>query len=168
MFPTLCEVAGAKIPQDLELDGRSLLALIDKPESSWPKRLMFFHRGRWGDASKTGTFGKDCKQGTSAEEGKYRNAAVRDEQWRMVSFGEGKHSLYNIVSDPQETNDVSSAHPEIVQEMLKSYDLWWPEVMPLMCNENLPKSIIKLKNFTLKYKAQVEAGGIPAWLAPKL
>lgn len=50
VLPTLCELAGAKIPRTLraELEGHSLVALLSGPATSWPdSRMLFQHVARW-------------------------------------------------------------------------------------------------------------------------
>ena len=74
--------------------------------------------------------------------------------------------LYNIVKDPGEKNDVADKHPEVVADLLKSYDQWWLEVRPLMVNEDAPLDVPK--SFDTQYKKQKETTGIPEWVAPKL
>ena len=46
------------------------------------------------------------------------------EQWRLIN---GKE-LYDIQKDFGQKNDVAEAHPEVVKELSKAYDLWWKNV----------------------------------------
>src|SRR5262249_31689365 len=46
-FPTFAELAGAKIPPGIHLDGRSLAPLLRNHDASWPDRYVFTHVGRW-------------------------------------------------------------------------------------------------------------------------
>src|SRR5262249_12428857 len=46
-FPTTAEIAGAKLPLGLPLDGRSLAPLLRSPNAPWPDRFLFTHVGRW-------------------------------------------------------------------------------------------------------------------------
>ena len=51
LFPTFAELAGARLPKDSDLDGRSLLPLLQSSkelsEMEWPDRDTFFHKGAW-------------------------------------------------------------------------------------------------------------------------
>lgn len=158
IFPTLAEIAGAKVSADLNLDGRSLVPLINNPQAEWSDRMLFFHVGRW---PKKGAGAKWGKGDTNPDNYKYKNFAVRSEKWRLV----GK-ALYNIDEDPGETKDVSKQHPEIVGEMMKKYEAWWDEVRPLFINEDAP--LDSGKPFVELFNKQKAAGGIPNWLEPDL
>ena len=72
--------------------------------------------------------------------------------------------LYDISADPAERNDVAKNHPEVVQQLRKSYDTWWRSALPLMVNEGLPK--VKKHPLHFRYEQQKNAQGIPEW-SPK-
>ena len=150
ILPTLADIAGAKIPEDLKLDGRSLLPLVKNPKAEWEDRYFFFHKGRW---AKAGVDGPDNS--------KHKNFAVRDEKWRLVG-----NQLYDIENDPGENTDVSAEHPQVVAKMRAAYDVWWDEVRPMMINENAPLDVGK--PFLDQFRAQKESDGIPKWSRPEL
>jgi arylsulfatase A-like enzyme len=116
-FPTLAELAGAKIPADVHVDGRSLIPLLEDPSAPWPDRYVFVHQGRWPKGQ--------------ADEAKFRNCAVRNARFRLVNNRE----LYDLQSDPGETTNVIDEHPEVVAGMRKAYDAWWAEARRGMVNE---------------------------------
>lgn len=159
LFPTLAELADAKIPDGVELDGRSLVPLLTDPQSVWPDRNLFFHQGRWPKSNASGNWGKgDC----NPDSYKLKNFAVRNDKWRLV----GVNSLYNIEEDPGETTNVIGENPEIAAEMLKAYEAWWQQVRPMMVNEDAPLDIGK--PFVEQFEKQKAAGGIPEWVPPAL
>ena len=158
IFPTLAEIAGAAIPEKLDLDGRSLVPLINSPGVEWEDRYTFFHKGRWG---KKGA-GKYERGHCDPDKAKHESFAVRSEKWRLV----GKNSLYDIDNDPGEQKNVIKEHPEIAQKMLKAYDSWWDEVRPLMINEDAP--LDTGKPFIAQFDKQKNERGIPNWIPPKL
>ncbi|MGC8743881.1 MAG: arylsulfatase [Verrucomicrobiia bacterium] len=119
IFPTLAEIAGAKIPEGLNLDGRSLVPLLKNPQAQWDDRFLFINVGRW--------------QKGKAAESKYKNCAVRNGRFRFVNNNE----LYDIQSDPGETQNVIDKYPEVVAEMRKAYDKWWEEILPCLENEDV-------------------------------
>jgi arylsulfatase len=119
IFPTFVEITGAKAPENLKLDGRSLLPLLSDPKASWPDRFLFTHVGRWEKGQ--------------AESAKYQKCAVRNSRFHLVNNNE----LYDLKTDPGETNNVLSAHPEIVAQMRTAYDQWWSEILPALENENV-------------------------------
>jgi len=158
LFPTLAAIAGATLPDDLDLDGRNLLPLIKDPQSAWPDRKTFFHLGRW---NKQGAPGRWGMSNTDPDKAKHKQFAVRSEHWRLV-----EKSLYNIDEDPGETTDLATEHPEIAAELLAAYDEWWDEVRPLMVNEDAPLDVGK--PFVEQFKQQQQESGIPRWTPPPL
>ena len=149
IFPTLAEFAGISISEDLDLDGRSMVALLENVNAKWPDRKLFFHKGRW-------------PKGTLDPEGfKYKNFAVRSEKWRLVG-----DKLYNIDKDPGERKNVSKQYPEVVAEMMKAYDAWWSGVRPMMVNEGAP--LDTGKPYIELFDKQKETIGIPNWDEPEL
>ncbi|MFC1766365.1 arylsulfatase [Planctomycetota bacterium] len=158
LFPTLAGIAGAPIPTGLELDGRSLLPLIEDSTVQWSDRNLFFHVGRW---NKKGVSGRWGQGNTDPDEAKYKSFAVRNEKWRLVGT-----ALYNIEQDPGEEKDLSKQYPEVVSEMLKSFDAWWAQVRPLMVNEDA--SLDKAKPFIDQFEKQKQEKGIPEWVTPEL
>jgi len=164
LFPTFAELAGAELPADLDLDGRSLVPLLGDPASSWDDRLTFFHSGRWDKPGYVGR-GSEGKGGASIEEGKYFRFAVRDEDWRYVRI-KGESSLYNVKKDPGSRRNVIKRHPEVAERMLEAYDQWWDEVRPLMINEDAP--LDTGKPFIEQFEKQQKEQGIPAWTPPAL
>jgi len=119
LFPTLAELAGAKVPEDSKLDGRSLMPLLRDPAAPWPDRYIFIHTGRWPKGQ--------------AAESKYAGCAVRSSRFRFVN----NKALYDIQNDPGETKNVIEQFPEVAKDMRAAYDKWWEEVLPATVeNEN--------------------------------
>lgn len=151
IYSTFCELAGVKLPgKTQELDGRSLVPLLEDPKAEWEDRELFVHCGRWNPGQR--------------EDFKFMKCAVRTERWRLVN----NEALYDISKDPFETTDVSASHPEVVAELRKSYDKWWASVLPMMVNEGLPK--LKEDEFPLniRYHKQLKEMGIPEWAPDSL
>ena len=73
-FPTLAELAGARLtrPARHQVEGRSLVRLLERPQSAWPDRTLFTHFGRW-------------PKNADPEVAKYRMASVRTAHWHLVS-----------------------------------------------------------------------------------
>jgi len=154
IFPTLAEFAGAKIPQGYNLDGRSLIPLIDNPHADWKDRYTFFHKGRWG---KKNAPKRHARGNTDPDKAKYKDFAVRSEKWRLV----GTSELYNIDADSGEQNNLAEENPEVVRQMLKAYEAWWDEVRPMMVNEDA--TLNTGKPFIERYEKQKKEKGIPMW-----
>jgi arylsulfatase len=159
LFPTLAQFAGTQAPEALDLDGRSLIPLIENPDAEWPDRYTFIHKGRW---AKEGMRVRKGRPDHVPENSKYTGFAVRSEKWRLVKNRE----LYDIDNDPCEKKNLFKAHPEVVQNMLTAYDAWWDEVRPLMINEDA--SLDKEPPFIVQFELQKKKTGIPDWIPPQL
>ena len=119
----MAELAGARIPAGLELDGRSLVPLLERADAPWPDRFLFTHVGRW-DTGK-------------AAESKYLRCRVRNTRFSMVSPGpRRKWELYDLPSDPGEKTDVIARFPAEAARMEAAYDRWWEEILPCLENED--------------------------------
>ena len=146
LYKTFSDLAGVTLPADMQdLDGRSLLPLLENPQATWPDRKLFVNIGRW-------------KAGEE-EAAKYGKYAVRTEQWRFSNDSE----LYDIDKDPAEISNIASSHPEVVKELRSAYDEWWASARPLMVNEGLPTVKPEDQPLTVRYEKQLEENGIPEW-----
>lgn len=160
IFPTLAEFAGITIPDNLQLDGRSLVPLLrNAADINFNGRMLFFHVGRWPKKGAPGEWGRGTPGPDAA---KYNGFAVRSKKWRLV----GKNELYDMENDPGEVNNVIADHPEVVRGMLAAYEKWWEEVRPLMINED--ESLEKQKPFVEQFNKQKMENGVPDWIEPTI
>ena len=118
VFPTFAEIAGAKAPANIALDGRSLVPLLKNPQADWPDRFLFTHVGRWEKGR--------------AEASGFANCSVRNTRFQLVNNQE----LYDLKTDPGEKQNVITGHPEEVTKLRAAYAQWWREVLPALENEN--------------------------------
>jgi arylsulfatase A-like enzyme len=148
ILPTLAALAKAKLPKD-QVEGRSILPLIENPNADWKDRYLYTHKGRW-------------KTGADPNDSQWQNFAVRNQRFRFVN----NNSLYDMQKDPGQKQNVIDAHPEVVKKMRAAYDAWWKETVPLMVNEKAKMSPVR--PFHELHKKQLESTGIPDWDVPKL
>lgn len=148
VMPTLLAFAGAKQP-DGQIEGRSLLPLIENPNFDWSDRLLFTHKGRW-------------KTGANPDDWQWKGFSVRNQRFRFVD----DKALYDMSKDPGQTKNVIDQHPEVAAKMRTAYDQWWKTTRPMMVNEEAPMS--PTKPFHELFYQQKEAAGIPKWVAPEL
>ena len=127
-FPTIAAIAGAKIPSAVaqsQIEGRSLVPVLQNPAAKLPDRYQFTHFGRWpklGDPN----------------EAKFKVASVRNTRWAMVSENGGRTpnwQLFDLSVDYAQKNNVIAQHPEVAKELSAAFDQWWSECLPLMVNE---------------------------------
>lgn len=167
-FRTIAGLAGAKLSAQAEaqVEGRSLLPLLENPESGWEDRTLFSHVGRW-------------RKGTDYNLAKMTNASVRTTQYHLVSeaprAGAGKKGkggaaakaaagpvkpkwqLFDVKADPGEVTDIAEKHPEIVSKMMADYDHWWDSLKGQVDLNEMAKGP-KLNPFAEKYWQQFGGG----------
>jgi arylsulfatase len=127
-FPTLAAIAGAKVPAAVaqaQVEGRSLVPVLQNPAVKLPDRYQFTHQGRWPKLS-------------DPNEAKFKVAAVRNTRWAMVSENGGRApnwQLFDLSVDYAQKSNVIAQHPEVAKDLSAAFDQWWSECLPLMVNE---------------------------------
>lgn len=128
VLPTLAELAGAKLSESVasQVEGRSLVPLMNNPQADWPDRILVTHVGRW-------------PKGENPAQWKYSQCSVRTPLWHLVSVakpGDKRWQLFDLAQDRGEQTDVVGQHPAIVAQMEAAYDAWWNSVQPKLVNES--------------------------------
>ncbi len=120
LLPTLAEIAGVKMNEALQrqVEGRSLVSMLENPKAEWSDRTLVTHVGRW-------------RKGQVAES-KFTSSSIRDSRFRLVENKE----LFDLTADFGETTNVIDKHPEAVAKLRAAYDKWWTDVQPLLVNED--------------------------------
>ncbi|HQW29535.1 MAG TPA: arylsulfatase [Verrucomicrobiales bacterium] len=167
VLPTLAALTGATLPEG-QVEGRSLLPLIEGNSEGWPDRFLFNHICRWPTGAEPNEF-KDV------------NFSVRNQKYRYVgaSAGGGKAkgkkgserpaagaSLYDMEADPGQKDNILADHADVAAKMLAAYNQYWKEARPLMVNEDAPMS--PTKPYFEWFNEQKATKGIPKWEAPAL
>jgi arylsulfatase len=126
-FPTIAELAGATLSDQIraQVEGRSLVPLLQDPQHAWDDRTLFTHCGRW-------------PKGANVDDYKYAKCSVRTSRWHMVSDtgGAKQWQLFDLEADPGERSNVADAHSSVVDELDARYDQWWTSIPPHLVNEN--------------------------------
>jgi arylsulfatase A-like enzyme len=119
VMPTILEACGVAVPAPVEIDGRSLLPLLERREVEWNDRAITLQAHRGDHAVR------------------YHNFFTRTDRWKLLNasgFGrevervEPRFELYDMVADPLELVDVATDHPEVVRELCATYDAWFDDV----------------------------------------
>lgn len=129
VFPTVVELAGVPGSETLrnQVEGRSLVPLLENPKAPCPDRTLFTHVGRW-------TRWEEPADAT------YRACAVRTPRWHLVSPDGGRTPhwmLFDVRSDPGELVDVSTVQQDVVRDLAARFDVWWASVQGSLVNEHV-------------------------------
>lgn len=143
VFPTIAAIAGADLPVG-QVEGRSLVPLLDDAATPWADRYLYTHVGRWPTGAEPNDF-------------QWKNFSVRNQRFRFVNDKE----LFDMEADPGQTQNVIEQFPDVAKEFRTVYDAWWKETRPMMVNETAPMS--PARPFHELYNAQLANGGIPDW-----
>ncbi len=112
VFPTSLEAAGIEIPDNLNLDGVSLLPFINGSVEGSPHDRLFFR--------------------------KLEGAAVRDKLWKLIRLDDYGYVLYNLENDPYETEDVKEVYPDKFNELRAALEEWEEELIEPWWQESEP------------------------------
>ena len=96
VFPTMLELAGLKPPEDVVLDGGSIVPLLRK--GNFKRKRPLYWRNNYYDF----------------------RIGLRDGRWKIVGTSNRKtFELYDLYSDPRETTDLSKLETDIFESMKK-------------------------------------------------
>ena len=133
LLPTIAEAAGVNVSARANVDGRSLLPLLEGKSPDWPDRhlVLQVHRGD--------------------QPVRYHHMAVRNQRWKLVHpSGFGKEEmpegvpfeLYDMASDQGEKVNLAEAKPNVFKKMLKVYDAWFDDVSTTRTDNYAPPRMV--------------------------
>ena len=109
-FPTLMELAGIPLTPSDVVDGKSIVPLL-KPNAPAKSRDVYWHYPHYSN------------------QGGAPGGAIRDGDWKLIQwFEDGSCELYNLASDPYESQNLATQMPEKVAELVARLDLWRRDV----------------------------------------
>ncbi|MEM7656030.1 MAG: sulfatase [Bacteroidota bacterium] len=107
LFPTMAELTQQDIPAEREIDGESILPLLTGEEKESPHEAFFYYQ---------------LEQLQAVRSGPWKLHLPLDSMYQNIHRGtwrEGRPmKLVNLETDLAETTDLSTEHPEIVQQLL--------------------------------------------------
>ena len=110
LLPTLIDLCGLDLPDGLSFDGLSLADPLQTGQPVSTERISVVQFGHPNEGS----------WGYTAED----QAAGMWQHWRLVNG----HELYDVNTDPGQSNDLSADHPDIVSRLHDHYQAWWDGV----------------------------------------
>lgn len=128
ILPTLAAFCNAKLPENFNIEGRSLMPLLTNETEELPGEIIhrFWHRN--GPV-------------------KYKNVSTREGDLKLVgrgkdSIGQDKFELFDLSVDPYEQNDISIKNEQKTQELKVEMDNWLNKMMVEEHILNSPRPII--------------------------
>ncbi len=126
LFPTLCDIAGARPPTNHVLDGVSLLPLLRNAAAPLGRDAIFWHFPGYLEA-----YGRPGWRTTPA-------GAIRAGNFKLLEFFEdGRVELYNLIDDLGEKNNLVRSLPDKTKELQAKLANWRKELGAAMPT-NLP------------------------------
>lgn len=117
-FPTILEAAGLPLQPDNHRDGVSFLTAA-KSGKPGPDRPLFWHYPHYGN------------------QGGAPGASILDGDWKLIEwFDDNRIELFNLTTDPGETNNVASANPDAVKTLQSKLHAWQSEVGAIRSTSN--------------------------------
>jgi arylsulfatase A-like enzyme len=123
ILPTIADILGIELPQNIKIDGISLYPLLKRENVKWTDRTLYFQFNR-GMIPRL-----------------YQNCSARSQRYKLVSvYGSSaeidpdspqlkpEFELYDMSIDPDEKNNIAGKHPDILQKMIKGYEVWFKEM----------------------------------------
>jgi arylsulfatase A-like enzyme len=119
-MPTIMDLCSIDLHQyeHLNFHGKSLKPLITHPQLPWQERTIVTDSQRLPNPVK------------------WRQSSVMTQQWRLINGSE----LYDINKDRNQSNDISSEYPDIVDQLKAEYEKWWA-IVSKQFDEDIPISI---------------------------
>ncbi len=115
LFPALCKIAGAELPEQIELDGEDISATL-LGECSFERTKPLIWCFGW-----TPRFVRYV-----VPENNSPHLAIRKGDWKLLTNIDGSATeLYNMVSDRNERQNVAEKHSSLVAELKAEVLDWW-------------------------------------------
>ena len=112
LVPSLLRLAGTEGPKNAQYDGEDMLDVILGKSQASRKAPIFFSR----PPDRKNFFGFT----------NLPDLAVIDGQWKLLcDYDGGRPELYDISSDPAESNNLSDAQPEVTKKLTKKVVNWY-------------------------------------------
>ena len=116
LMPTFCELAGAEVPTDRKIDGKSLVPLLRAGKGATHQPYVYHTWDRY--------FPNPNKRWS-----------VSDQRWKLVGlFGNNvepdasKWKLFDLQNDPGEMKPLTKDHPEKVAQLRAEFLRWFNDV----------------------------------------
>jgi hypothetical protein len=110
LLPTLTSLAGAEAPEVQQVDGRSLVPLVNG-QDTFANRVHFIEHHQ---VNKEGRFQMEYPR-------PWMQSVALQGRWRLVN----RNELYHLPSDPGQKDNVAAQNPDILRNLSERYEDWW-------------------------------------------
>ena len=124
LFPTLCEIGGAALPENQVGDGVSLVGLFKNDvanlnQSGQPRSL------HWHFPAYLQSYGRVYDEQRDPLFRSRPCSVIRKGRWKLIQFFEtGDLELYDLKNDLAETTNVAQSNPATVDELFSEVKIW--------------------------------------------
>jgi arylsulfatase A-like enzyme len=115
VLPTLAQLCGADLPEYTQLDGKSLVPLLQDPEVEWPERSLFFYWTRRYP---------ELYHNIALQRGPYKLVGQSSYDATISEFG-----LFNLEADPAEQHNLIREQTLIGQALKNELDDTFQELV---------------------------------------
>jgi arylsulfatase A-like enzyme len=119
LYPTLCDIAGAKLPKDQTVDGLSLTPILRGEKKTFGERALFWHFPAYLQAYAVWSEQRDPL---------FRSrpcSIIRVGDWKLHQYFEDNGlELYNLRDDIGETKNLAQAEPAKTKQLLGQLEAW--------------------------------------------
>jgi arylsulfatase A-like enzyme len=113
-FPTLASIAGAPLPEGVQLDGQNLSAQFLGQNENPRQTAVFWDYGRNSNNIQPGQASKQSP-----------NLAMRQGDWKLLASANGTRTeLYNLATDVKEQHNLAATKPTLTQNMKRELLAW--------------------------------------------
>jgi arylsulfatase/arylsulfatase A len=170
VLPTILDAASIERPPGYRIDGKSLMPLIEDKNSDWSDRNLII-QWLYTGANKPKKYERfmlrnnEYKLVSETLAGRSGHRLRRHYEWceenGYVNYqitDKINYELYAINDDPGERHNLAKQKPEVVESMLKQYELWYDDVLsdrgvdvlPLKFNSNKEDSFVLISNWWVR------------------
>ena len=105
LLPTICEMAGVRVPSGITIDGKSIVPVL-KQQGSLKRESLFWHHPHYNHDLPATT--------------------IRSGNWKLIKRygGDKEFELFNLKNDISETTDLAASEPAKVRELNEKLVAW--------------------------------------------
>lgn len=149
VLPTICEILGVQPPADRSIDGTSILSHLLKNQSIQRNKPLYWQYEYPEDWVLIGEgYNKRYDGFQKLKNVPLPSVSIRSGNYVLRGLFNGrfvqpeKYVLYDVVNDPEETNELSTIKPEVFNRMKSELEKMYQNVN----EERLSGGVVKIRN----------------------